>query len=546
MKSSERLVQQSVGLQAQLISQNALKEINLTSYTTITPESGENAYYKELRTKLNQIREANGLKYLYTMAKKEVNGEAEYVYIVDGMPLDSKADDFSGLGQVDPNPSELLINAFAKNQIQIGDLYQDETYGALLSAYVPIKSPSGEILGILGADFDASSIYELMQQNRSRAVWIILLFIVCTSALTYLFSLYISRPIKRLTSTIKKVSSGDLTLQIEVKQKDEIGQLSASFGQMITDLHGMIRVIRYTSEDIQKVSKQIGISTDSVSNASVRISEHMKETAAQAELQVLGGIEMDRSLKEVGSGIQRIAQSTGIVAESYHITTLAAQEGAEYIEQIIRQMDAIIEYSTNTSNKVKTLTTRTDEVRKMVDIIRQIAEQTNLLALNAAIEAARAGEQGRGFTVVADQIRKLSVASQESVNTISEVANEIEKDTEIVILAMEQERMEVGQGVSIVRNTRESFHRILNEVTKVGEQAQEVSAVSEEVAAGSEQVEASAGEFALIAAQTTERVQEVSKSAEEQALDMKGVSEYVESLEKMSGELNHLIERFKV
>ncbi|MBC8080277.1 MAG: HAMP domain-containing protein [Gorillibacterium sp.] len=546
LKSSENLVQKSVGLQARQIGENALKEIDLIQYATIRPESGENAYYKALREKFNNIREMNGLKYLYTMSKQENNGETKYVYIVDGMPLNSAANDFSPLGQVVSEPTDLLVKAFEKKQTQIGDLDYDKTYGALLSAYLPITDSSGNLIGILGADFDASSIYEQMKHNRTRAAWIIVLFMLCTSVLTYLFSRYITQPIRALTESMKKVRDGDLTVQIEVKQKDEIGRLSTSFGQMVNELNDMIKVIRLTSGDIHNASKEIGQSTESVSAASVQISEHMKETAAQAEMQVSRGNEIDRSMKEVGGGIQKIAYSTAIVADSTQITTLAAQEGETYIKQIINQMNEITTYSNHASGKMKALSGSTDEVREMVAVIRTIAEQTNLLALNAAIEAARAGEHGRGFSIVADQIRKLSVESQVSVNKISAVSNEIEKETVSVIEAMEQERKEIEHGVSVVHETRESFLRILGEVKKVSEQAQEVSAVSQEVAAGSEQVEASVAESALFSIQTTDRVQGVSKATEVQVQDMKGILTFVASLKEMSGELNRLVERFKI
>lgn len=544
LNSSERLVQQSIGLQAKEIAGHAVKEIDTEKYKSISPESGENAYYTELRTKLNEIREANGLKYLYTMAKRETGGKTEYVYIVDGMPLDSAADGFSPLGQAEPEPTELLIRTFESKEVQVGDLYQDDTYGELLSAYLPITDSSGELLGIVGADFDASAIYELMQQNRIRAIWIVAAFVAVTSLLTYLFSRYVTKPITELTRNMEKVKEGDLTVSLQLKQKDEVGRLSSSFSQMVGELARMIQVIRRTAEDIHQASRQIGESAGSVSAASVRISGHMKENAAGAEVEASRGHEMDRSMKEVSGGIQRIAGSTAIVAESAQAASAAAEEGEGYLRQVIRQMEEISAYSDRTSGQMTSLTAGAEEVRQIVGVIRRISEQTHLLALNAAIEAARAGEQGRGFAVVADQIRKLAEESQVSVNAISEIAEDIGQGTQSVIEAVQQESREIETGVSIVNSTRDSLGRIRGEIRKVSEQAQEVSAVSQEVAAGSEQVEASVEESAAIALRTTARVQETAKAAEGQAAEMQAIASYAEALRALSGELNEWVDRF--
>lgn len=546
LRSSENLVKQSLGLQAQRAAEQAVKQIDPAKYITITPETGEDDYYKELRVKLNAIREENGLKYLYTMAKRENGGKTEYIYIVDGMPLDTNKEDFSPLGEVDEEPQELMIRAIDEKEAQIGDLYQDEKYGALLSAYVPILGKSGDVVGVLGADFDSQHVYELMKQNRIKTMWITFLFILVTLALTYFFSRIIVRPLMQLTDAVQKVKAGDLTVTLDVKRKDEVGRLANAFQQMVGDLQGMIRTIRNSSDNILQTSKQIMTEMESAGQASERISDHIKETAVQAHMQRAGSMEMERAIKEVGIGIQKIAESSSVVAESSRISAQEAKNGEVSVRQIIGQMESVKAFSSQSAEEMKSLSASLGHVQQMVEAIRAIAAQTNLLALNAAIEAARAGEQGKGFAVVAEHIRKLAVQSQESVDRISEDAELIRGGAEGVIDAMDQERSVVEQGLASILETGESIYTILEEIEKVAEQAQEVSAVSQEVAAGAEQVEASVGQITHISNETTDRVEHISSASEEQAANMRGILSYTESLEKMSEQLNLMVERFKL
>ncbi|MFD0676614.1 MULTISPECIES: methyl-accepting chemotaxis protein [unclassified Paenibacillus] len=544
--SSVSLITRSLGEQARSIAQYASKQIDLEKYRDINPEKGENAYYKELRLKLNDIREANNLKYLYTMAERKKGDAAEYYYIVDGMPLDAKGEDFSPLGKVETSMGVVQKKAFTDREIQVGELTEIEPYGALVSAYVPIKSSTGELLGVLGADFDASTVYELLRENKRNTMIIAGTILLVSIIIIYIFSRMIVSPVLRLTREMQKVQSGDLTAKTEVKGKDEIGRLSDAFQKMIFVLRDMIQEIQNSVHNMKQSSQVLAESAGETSASSEQITGYLSDAVEVAKTQEQRSGETARAVDEVGAGVQRIADSLSVVAEASKEATDAARIGNDFVLQALKQMESIQASSHLMAKDIEQLAERSDHVGQIVDVIKDISAQTNLLALNAAIEAARAGEHGKGFAVVADQVRKLSVQSEESAARIGELIGYILEDTAKVVKGVNMDTNEVESGLVIVRNAGNAFGRIQSEVERVAKQVQEVSAVSEEIAAGAEQVTASADEMDKLSRDTSEHFQGIARAAEVQMEAMQQISVSSEKLEEMSERLELLIQRFKL
>jgi methyl-accepting chemotaxis protein len=544
--SSVSLITRSLGEQARSIAAYAAKQINIEKYQGITLEKGETAYYKELRLKLNEIREANNLKYLYTMAKRDNGGSAEYYYMVDGMPLDAEGEDFSPLGKVETSLGEAQIKAFTERSIQVGELTEAEPYGALVSAYIPIEASSGELLGVVGADFDASSVYELLRDNRRNTVITTGIILLVSIVIIYLFSRMIVSPVLRLTRAMQRVQDGDLTAKTEVKQKDEIGRLSDTFQKMVDVLREMIKGIQRSVQDMRQSAHVLAKSSGETSASSGQITDYLSEAVAVAKTQEQRSGETARAIDEVGAGMQRITSSLTVVADASKEATDAARIGNHYVQQAVGQMESIQASSRKMVADIEQLAERSDQVGQIVDVIKGISAQTNLLALNAAIEAARAGELGKGFAVVADQVRKLATQSEESAVKISELIGFIMEDTAKVVTGVRNEAEEVESGLVIVRNAGTAFGQIMVEVEKVADQVQEVSAVSEQIAAGTEQVISSADEMDRLSKYTSKHFQSIAMAAEGQLEALQQISASSEKLEEMSERLELLIKRFKI
>lgn len=544
--SSTELITRSMGDQARLAAEAALKHIDLNRYAGITPEQGETAYYRELRGKLNEFRMNNGLKYLYTMASRSKEGGAEYFYVVDGAPADAAGGDFSPLGKVEEKAFASLAAAFRTKQTQVGELTEDDAYGATVTAYVPILAANGEMLGVIGADFDATSVYALMGKNKSRTFWILGLVMLGSIAVVYAYSRFVVGPLRRITREMLRVQDGDLTGSVTVRNKDEIGRLADGFSRMVEDLRQVIGGMKESAEVLRESAVALTGNMETTGRMGERITVHIGEAAAGAETQRKAAAETAKAMEEVGAGVQRIAESSAVVAEASQAATEAARDGDGSIRRTIRQMETIHVSAHTVAEHIGRLSERSGEVGQIVDTIRDMAAQTNLLALNAAIEAARAGEHGRGFAVVAGQVRKLAVQSEASASRIAELLGHMVEDTDRTVETVRAETLEVETGLAVVRNAGETFRRILGQVERVAEQVQEVSAVSQEMAAAAEEVTASVEEMARMSRAASDAAAGIRAAAQEQAAATEGTRRSSEELERMAAKLEQLTERFKV
>jgi methyl-accepting chemotaxis protein len=544
-QSSFQLVKDSVGKQESRIVQQAVSMIDIGRYEKITVESGENEYYRELRERLNNLREMNGLTYLYTMAREKNGDTYDYYYVVDGMPLDS--DDASALGEqeemIDYYPELKRVFETGETEYQLSN---DEEYGALISIYTPIKNQSGEVIGIVGADMDATQVYQVMDKNKLNIILITLAILTVGLIVVYLFSVYLTKPLMTLTSQIKKVGKGDLSIAIQSQRKDEIGVLTQAFQQMLAELKSVIQGIQAISGQLTCTSHLLLRNSEWAGKASNEIAASMVEISEGSYTQYRSSEEGAATLEQMSHGLQNIAESSANVSNLSSISSEHAHAGNQCIEKAIEQMNVINQSVERSSYDIKTLENQSNEISSIINIIRDISSQTNLLALNAAIEAARAGESGRGFAVVAEEVRKLAEQSEKSANGISALITKMSEDTKQTVSSMNVVAENVKEGIEVVSEAGKSFASIVESIQSVTTHMKEVSVTSEELSAFSEEVTAAVMETTAIASKAADSTKHAAEQTAEQEGYITNISGNISELTNMANQLDQLVKKFTI
>jgi methyl-accepting chemotaxis protein len=544
IQSSETLIKETVSKQAEGIVERAVNLIQPEDYQKIL-EDGETDYYWELRQQLNEIRKTNGLSYLYTMKREKASNGYTYSYIVDGMPANS--DDASEFGEEekDINDYPAIKQTFKTGKMAV-ELSDTEKYGAVVSVYLPIKSKSGDIIGIVGSDQDVSDVYKAISSNKLKMLFIVAGILLVGLIITYIVTVSITKPIQILSKNAEQIGHGNLTVVVKSKRKDEIGTLTDAFNKMLQELREIIQTINHYCIELNKTSTSLLSRADETKAASKEIASTMEELSAGSVSQHQTLEESVKVMEEMTKGVQHIAESASQSSEFSIRTLKEVGQGNEMLDKAIKQMEIISASVNRSSSSIMTLKGHSNEISNIVEMIGGISSQTNLLALNAAIEAARAGESGRGFAVVAEEVRKLAEQSSKSAETIQELIEKINKDTNSTAEDMGIVLSDVKVGMEAIVETEDVFKSILTSVEGVVSQIQEVTSTSEEMSASTEEVAASTLETARIAELAAAGTNDAVYITHRQDEHITNMSESIDRLNEMSGKLKELTGKFKI
>ncbi len=340
--------------------------------------------------------------------------------------------------------------------------------------------------------------------------------LVIGAIIVYFLIRSIIKPILKLKEQAENVSAGDLTQDIQVMSKDEIGQLGVAFQNMQNNLRSVIQNVGNSADHVALSSNELTVSAEQTSAASEQVSQAVQEIASGAEKQTMGLENNSVALDEIAHGITRIAERSTSVADLARQSALQAEEGRKSVEQTGEQMNSIHESVERSNRMIQTLQARSHEIGEITKVIGDISNQTNLLALNAAIEAARAGDHGKGFAIVADEVRKLAEQSQSSATQIANLIGEIQHETETTVETMDRVTTEVKDGLQISKATIVKLNHAMEGIRETTPQVEEVASIAQQISASVQEIAATANELATIATGNAATSEEVAASSEEQ------------------------------
>lgn len=432
----------------------------------------------------------------------------------------------------------IIDDAFLERMVESMEDDQQEMANSLRNYSSRLRGETidlvDELIAVVQADQRSSVEAAMRKTNTSSLILAIsnIVVIILGVLLMMLVSRRISSSLGKIVHITSEVAGGNLKVKSMDKDgEDEIGQLALSINKMKDNIYGILSKVSLASSSVQAKSEELTQSANEVKEGSEQIASTMEEISSGTETQANSASSLSENMNDFVEKVRLSEQNGQDIASSSEAVLTVTTEGTELMEQSVAQMKRIDSIVTEAVNKVEGLDKQSNEISKLVRVIKDIADQTNLLSLNAAIEAARAGEHGRGFAVVADEVKKLSEQVASSVGEITTIVNSIQSETGHVVDSLNNGYKEVREGTAQIEKTGQSFetinssvidmvHKItsisvnLKDITKssvdMNHIIEEIASVSEESAAGVEQAAASAQ-------QTSSSMEEVSYNADELA-----------------------------
>lgn len=322
-------------------------------------------------------------------------------------------------------------------------------------------------------------------------------------------------PLGTASRIAASIARGNLSEPIvEPRGKDEASALIRSLISMQRDLRSMIEVVRSNAHEVNGMSEQLSHGCHEVAGSS-------QQQSAAANTMAAAASEMTASIEEI---TQHAARALDVANQAEAL----AKDGGRVIHQVVNDMDGIARSAQRSAQVIRTLDKESEAIYSIIQVIKGIADQTNLLALNAAIEAARAGEQGRGFAVVADEVRSLAGRTSASTQEIASMVGRIQQNTREAVTSMEEGVAQVDKGMTVTADVERAIQEILQATLNTTELVNDISRTISEQSLASNEI---AHQVEMIASmsQSNSRVIEVTASTTDE------LSHLAEKLSKSVG-----------
>lgn len=381
---------------------------------------------------------------------------------------------------------------------------------------------------VYGADILSISddLYKIQLERRDSesanansmqliSTFLVLLFGICAAVI---ITRQITRPLRETLEVVERIASGDLSHNLRVTRRDELGVLQQGIARMGTTLRELIGGIRDGVTQIASAAEELSAVTE--------------QTSAGVNSQKVETDQVATAMHEMTATVQEVARNAEQASQAAAAADGEARDGEKVVDQAIDQIERLAVEVGRSTEAMAVLQQESDKIGSVMDVIKAVAEQTNLLALNAAIEAARAGEAGRGFAVVADEVRGLAQRTQKSTEEIHTLVAALQSGTQHVANVMNNSRTLTDSSVTLTRQAGTSLQGITRTVSNIQSMNQQIAAAAEQQSAVAEEISRSIINVRDVSEQTAAASDETAKSSVE--------------LARLGNQLQMMVSHFKV
>ncbi|MBF0345750.1 MAG: methyl-accepting chemotaxis protein [Nitrospirae bacterium] len=398
------------------------------------------------------------------------------------------------------------------------ELYRKDNNTFAVNAF-PIKDYSGADIGKILVLKDITTSIKNMEKNLiGQAIGMLLSVIIITTIIYFMILSLVVRPLENAADITNRLADGDLSIDITIKGKDEIGMFFLSMKNMVERLRCMIESVRSASENVASASYQ-------QTAASEQMTSGIVEQANKAS-QIL------HAASDMAQIATNVAHSTTDIMTSASETLSIASDGEGIVSRTNQEVQGIEVTVVESSQVMKNLGERSKQIGEIVVVINDIAEQTNLIALNAAIEAARAGEHGRGFAVVADEVRKLAEKTGKATTEINKMIATMQTETNAALSSMQGSLNKVETATQFSTKAGEALHTIVQSIQELQTKIEEISSSTQKMSTTAEDIGKDIEVVARVSNETSSSASELSNSAQ--------------NLASLSDDLKEIVNQFRL
>ena len=373
---------------------------------------------------------------------------------------------------------------------------------------------------MIGSGMNMVALENATRMSEIASLSYALGILVVLSLIVGYFIKTITSPIKRTVRAMRELSKGegDLTQRLPEEGSAELILLARYFNQFIASLQTIM-------QSISDAGAQVSASASQLTHSVHHIDDSLNQQQNDVDMLATAMTQMLATVEEVASRTVEANDASGLAAKEASNSHAIISQNVTVANELAQQIEAATEV-------VQQLASDANNVDTVLEVIRGVAEQTNLLALNAAIEAARAGEQGRGFAVVADEVRTLSVRTQESTLEIQSIVEKLQAGAKNVVEVMNQGAEKAGSASALSSQAGDALNLINKEVHTIEE-------MNQHIATAAEQQTVTVGDI-------NRNVVSLRDMASEVSVESKQMASSGQELNRVSNDLLAMIQRFKL